>query len=66
MGDWSVGRIAIAIIIIAAVTAVVYVALGALGIAIPSVVVNLLWIIVVATICVGAVLLLIKLWNKTP
>lgn len=61
-GGWSFGRIVIAIIIIAAVIAIMYVALNQLGIVIPAFVITLFWIIFVAVLAIGAVKLILSMW----
>lgn len=58
---WSIGEIAIAIVIIAAVVAVVYVALKQFGIAIPQWVIQIFWIIVVAIVAILAIRFLLSL-----
>ena len=62
-GGWTVGRIAIAVIIVAALIAAVYVILDVLGVPIPSWVIHLVWIVIVAFVGVLVVKLLIKLWS---
>lgn len=57
--SWSIGEIAIAIIIVAAVVAIVYVALAKFGVAIPGWVVQVFWIVVVAAVCIFAIRLLL-------
>ena len=58
--SWSIGEIAIAIIIIiAAVVAIVYVALKKFGITIPPWVVQVCWIVVVAGVCIPAIRLIL-------
>ena len=59
--SWSIGEIAIAIIIIAAVVAIVYVALAKFGIAIPAWVIQVFWIVVVAGVCIMAIRILLGL-----
>lgn len=58
---YSLGQLAIGIIVIAAVVAVVYVALREFGIVIPSFVVRIFWIFAAAVIAVVAVKLLLSL-----
>jgi hypothetical protein len=53
---WSVGQIAIAIVIVAAIVGAVYVGLQQFGVAIPPFIVKLFWIVVAAI----AVVLVIK------
>lgn len=52
---WGVGELAIAVIVIAAVVAVVWVALRQYGVAIPAWAQHVFWILVVAFVCVLAV-----------
>jgi hypothetical protein len=54
-GDYSLGQIAIAIVIIAAVVALVYVALRQFGIQIPAWVQQVFWIVVVAFVVIVAI-----------
>jgi hypothetical protein len=58
MNDW--GRIAVMVVIIAAVIGIVLVALNVFGVAIPSWAVTIFWIIVVAAVAIGAIKLLIR------
>ncbi len=54
-GRWSIAELAIAIVIIAAIVALVYVALQKFGVAIPDWVIQIFWIIVVAFVVVLAI-----------
>ncbi len=58
---WGIGEIAIAIVIIAAIVALVYVALRQFGVSIPSWVVQCFWILVVAFVVVFCIKLLIAM-----
>lgn len=58
---WTVGEIVIAIVIIAAVVAVCYVALNQFGIAIPPWVVRIFWILCCAVVAVFAIRFLLSL-----
>jgi uncharacterized membrane protein YbaN (DUF454 family) len=58
MNDW--GRIAVMVVIIAAVIGIVLVALNVFGVAIPSWAVTIFWIIVAAAVAIGAIKLLIR------
>lgn len=58
---WSIGHIAIAIVVIAACVALVYVALRQFGVAIPAWVVQVFWILAVALVVVFAIRLLLGL-----
>lgn len=57
----GIGGLAIYIVIIAAVIAVVLVACKAMGVAIPSWVSHVLWIVVIALVCVWAIKFLMTL-----
>ncbi len=61
VAGWSVGELAIAIIIVAAVVAVVYVALSQFGVSIPPFIVRIFWILVCAVVCIVAVRFLLSL-----
>lgn len=52
---WSFGELAIAIVIIAAVVALVYVALNKFGVSIPEWVKQVFWIVVVAFVVIFAI-----------
>ncbi len=52
---WSISDIAIAIIIIGAIIAVVYVGLRKMGTPIPDWVIQIFWILVVAVVCILAI-----------
>lgn len=56
---WSIGEIAIAIIFLAAVVAIVYVALVKFGVVIPAWVIQVFWIVAVAGVCIFAIRLLL-------
>ena len=58
LSTFSIGEIAIWIVIVAAIVAVVYVALDKFGITIPDWVVKIFWILVVAFVIVMAIRLL--------
>jgi hypothetical protein len=55
VGSWSLVQIAIAIVIIAAVVALVYVALRQFGVTIPAWFQTVLWIVVVAIVVIIAI-----------
>jgi uncharacterized protein (DUF983 family) len=61
LAGMSVGQIAIAIVVIAAIVAVVFVALRQFNVAIPSWVVHVFWILVVAAVCILAIRFLLTL-----
>lgn len=58
---WSIGHMAIAIVILAAVVAIVFVALKQFNIAVPGWVVHVAWIVVVAMVCILAIRFLLSL-----
>lgn len=55
IGSYSVGQIAIAIVVLAAVCALVFVALRQFNIAIPEWVKQVLWIVIVAIVVILAI-----------
>jgi hypothetical protein len=57
----GIAGLAIAVIIIAAVVAIVFVACKQMGVAIPGWVVQVFWILVVAIVCIAAIRLLLTL-----
>ncbi len=59
--DWSIGSIAIAVVIIAAVVGLVYVALRQFNVAIPAWVVQVFWILVVAFVVIAAIRLVLSM-----
>ncbi len=61
VGGWSIGEIVIAIVVIAAVVAVCYVALNQFGVAIPPWVIRIFWICVVAVVAIFAIRFLLSL-----
>lgn len=52
---WSLSQTAVALVVIAAVCAILWFALGAMGIVIPQFVVVCFWIIVIAVVAVLAI-----------
>jgi ABC-type multidrug transport system permease subunit len=64
--EWTVGRWLIAAVVVAAMLAVVYVVLGAMGVVIPAFVVTIFWILFVAALGVVAVKFLLSLWSRGP
>jgi hypothetical protein len=60
-GGYSIGQIAIMVVIVAAVVALVYIALRQFGIAIPEWVVQVFWVIVVAFIVICAIKLVLSM-----
>lgn len=61
VGGWSFGQILIAIVIIAACVAIVYVALRQFGIAIPQWVIHIFWICAVAVVAILAIRFVLSL-----
>jgi hypothetical protein len=55
VGSWGLAHMAIAVVIVAAVVALVYVALNNFGIGIPAWVVQVFWILVVAFVVIAAI-----------
>lgn len=66
MGNYSFRQVIIGVIIIAALIAVVYVALPAMGIAIPAWVVTMCWILAVAFVAILVINLLFGMWGGPP
>ena len=58
-GPWTFGGVIIAIIILAACLGVLYVALPAMGVMIPSWAVTIFWIVIIAFVAVAAIRLLL-------
>lgn len=54
-GSWGIGEFIILIVVIAAIVAIMYVALARFGIAIPSWVIQIFWIVVVAAVAIFAI-----------
>ena len=61
VAGYSLGQLAIAVVIIAAVVALVYVALRQFGITIPPWVVQVFWIIVVAFVVIAAIKIVLSM-----
>lgn len=61
VASWSIAHIAIAIVCIAAIVALVYVALNQFGISIPQWVQHVFWIIVVAFVIIFAIKLVMQM-----
>ena len=59
--SWGIGEFAIAIIIVAAIVACVYLAFRQFGIQIPAFVVTIFWILVCAVVCILAIRFLLTL-----
>lgn len=58
---WGIGQWAIAIVVVAAIAAIVFLALRKFGVTIPDWIVQIFWILVVAVACVGAIKFLMGL-----
>ena len=56
----SIAQLCIAIVIIAACVAIVYVALNRMGVAIPGWVAQIFWILIVAFVCIAAIRLVVS------
>lgn len=57
----GIGGLAVYIVIIAAVVAVVLIACKAMGVVIPSWVTNVVWVLIIAAVCVWAIKFLMSL-----
>jgi hypothetical protein len=58
---YSIGQIAIAVVIVAAVVALVYIALRQFGIQIPDWVVQVFWVLIVAFVIIFAIKLVLSM-----
>jgi hypothetical protein len=63
MGKYSVTQILIAVVCIAGMIAIVYVAMGVFGIAIPAWFITILWILAVVVVAVLAIKFISSLWG---
>lgn len=63
MGNYSVGQIALFAVVLAGVIAVVYIAITAMGVPIPSWVVSILWVIGVVLLAALAIKVIISIGN---
>ncbi len=61
LASWSFGQILIAVVIIAACVALVYVALNKFGVGIPDWVIQVFWIVVVAFVVIFAIRLVLSM-----
>lgn len=59
-------KIFIAVILIAAGIAICLVALPAMGVAVPSAIVNILWIVLIAAVACVALVFLWRWWSTLP
>lgn len=55
IGTWGIGEYAIAIVAIAAIVALVFIALRKFGIAIPDWIVQIFWVLIVAFVVIAAI-----------
>lgn len=55
IGGYSIGQILIAVVIIAACVALVYVALRQFGVSIPGWAIHVMWIVIVAVVVIFAI-----------
>lgn len=60
-GGWGISQILIAILIIGAVIAIVFIGLRQCGITIPPAVVQILWIVAIVALCIIAIKFLLSL-----
>lgn len=60
-GAWTLGEVLIAIVVVAAVVGIAYLALQQFGIAVPPVVVKIFWIVCVAVVAIVAIRFLLSL-----
>ena len=58
---WSLGDVLIGVIVVAALVAIVWVAVRAMGIVVPQYIVHVLWIIAVAVIAILAIRFLLSI-----
>ena len=61
MATWGIGDLAIAVVVIAAIIALVFVALRRFNVAIPAWVVECFWIVVVAFVIIFAIRLVLTM-----
>lgn len=54
-GAWGIGEIVIAVILIAAVVAILFIAVNAMGVQIPNWVVQIFWVVVIAVVAILAI-----------
>ena len=66
MGRYSPQQLAVGAVIAMAICALLYLAAGALGIAIPSIFVNVVWVLLIAVIIIAAILFLFSLAKNGP
>ena len=63
---WSITNIILAIIVVAGMIGIMYVALHEFGIAIPPFIITVLWIVLVVIICCAAVKFISFMFNGGP
>jgi len=64
MRNWTFMQWVVAIIVIAAAVAILLIALPAMGIALPSWFIQIVWVVVIAFVAIAAIGLLIKMWSS--
>lgn len=62
LAQLNIEHLAIAVVVIAAVVGLVYVALRQFGVAIPAWVIQVFWIIVVAFVVIAAIKIVFSMW----
>ncbi len=60
----TVTKTAIAVVAVAALVALVYIATAAFGIAIPGWVIQVFWVLFVAFVIIGAIKLIASMWSE--
>lgn len=60
--DWSIGGIAIGIVVIAAVVALVYIYLRHAGVAMPAWLMQVFWVVVAAIVVIAAIKIVLSMW----
>lgn len=63
MRNWSFMQWVVAVILICAAIAIMIVVIPAMGIVIPSWVMQVIWILIIAFVAVAAIGILVKLWS---
>ncbi len=66
MGGYSPKQLAIGAVVAMAVCAILYIAASAFGIAIPSIFVNIVWILIIAFVVIAAIVFLFSLAKPGP
>ncbi len=63
MRTWSFMQWVVAVILVCAAVAILLIALPAMGITIPPVFIQIIWILIIAFFAIAAIGLLMRLWN---